>query len=815
MALNNLGLGFVFTAKNLASGTMTRLKGQLNGLGAQAKFTGVAMKAGFAIAAAGIVPLIVGLSALSVAMSLGRAAGEFEEGLAAIAAVTKATVPELEALRDTAIEAGIATQFSPVEAVEGLKSLATAGLTAGQAMKSLTPVLDLAAGSLGQLGVAGAAEAVVGTLNAYGQTAEMAAGVTDKLLRITQLSNFQTRDFATGLSKAAAAGAVFGQDLDEVLTVMGLLRNANIDASSASTAFRESVRRLGSDQRAQNAITAQGVDVFDKQTGEMRNLTDISQDLAVATKDMTAEERNRIIVQGFGARGLLAFNAIAGATTTTMIDGQKVTLRNAEAIAFLKDNLKTATGTAEEFRQKMLDTFEGQKKLLKGTLETLAIVFGEPFAKVFKPLVSVLVNSLNVVLQVVNDMPKGLKTMSAAFFVAGGVVLTFAGIIGILTGLMIVLSPFLLVIAKVLLIATIATLPFIAAMAASVAAVAAMVFAIRSNLGGLGDMFKNALARVSLVWTALKELFTRGGLTKAVADELNKTENQGLKRFVLAIFRIGKRVDEFITGFKAGFMSASAVLTPVFRELRSAFFQLAAAFGFVEEGAQGLADTPMDDFAANGIVMGQIMANVLGSIVRGITRVILFMGDFVDGMRFLSSRVRVEMRMISDMWLDMRDNVVLAIASTIAGLGRMAGLVPAPLRGAVLSGLAESATAAQAQADAAQRALNRRQIGRVLPELEVRRGIARRARGRAETRARLDEQAEAGPRGVGGADLLAVLSAQRAEREKDRQAMLALATRPVQVTTVLDGVKVGEGTSNAARGEADAAFVPGTPADAT
>jgi TP901 family phage tail tape measure protein len=146
------------------------------------------------------------------------------------------------------------TQFSPDEAVEGLTSLATAGQTATQATKTLIPVLDLAAGSLGQLGVAQSAEAVVGTLNAYGMAASEASGVTDKLLRITQLTNFQTRDFEAGLAKAAASGAVFSQSLDDVLITMGLLRNRNIDASSSATAFREAVRRVGADSRAQQAI---------------------------------------------------------------------------------------------------------------------------------------------------------------------------------------------------------------------------------------------------------------------------------------------------------------------------------------------------------------------------------------------------------------------------------------------------------------------------------------------------------------------------------------------------------------------------------
>src|SRR5690606_5283550 len=198
--------------------------------------------------------------------------------------------------------------------------------TAEQATRTLIPVLDLAAGSLGQLGVAQAAEAVVGTLNAYGMAADQAASVTDRLLRITQLTNFQTRDFEAGLAKAAAAGSVFNQSLDDVLITMGLLRNRNIDASSSATAFREATRPVGADQRAQQAITGAGVQVFDQASGQMRSMIDIMSEFADATRDMSEQERNRRVVQAFGARGLLAFNAIMNASFTTMRDGREVTL---------------------------------------------------------------------------------------------------------------------------------------------------------------------------------------------------------------------------------------------------------------------------------------------------------------------------------------------------------------------------------------------------------------------------------------------------------------------------------------------------------
>jgi len=58
-----------------------------------------------------------------------------------------------------------------------------------------------------------------------------------------------------------------------------------------------------------------------------------------------------------------------------------VAVKGADAIAYLRQQFENAGGTAASFRDKMLDTFAGQKQLLRGSFEKLAIVLGEPFAQ--------------------------------------------------------------------------------------------------------------------------------------------------------------------------------------------------------------------------------------------------------------------------------------------------------------------------------------------------------------------------------------------------------------------------------------------------
>lgn len=489
--LNQYGLGFVFTARDFASSKLQAIENSFTSLSSSVAGGQSSIKAGFKDVGLGLGLLTAGVGGAAVALSLANRASKFEQSLAAVGVVSGATAADLERLRNAALEAGLNTQFSPTEAVDGLQSLTSAGQTATQAMQSLLPVLDLTAGALGELTVAQSAEAVVGTLSAFNWGAGRATEVTDKLLRTTQLTNFTARDFEAGLAKAASTGATFNQQLDDVLITMGLLRNRNIDASSAATAYREAVRRIGAETHAQNAILSMGVDIFDRKTNKMRSVVDIILDFEHATKKLTDAERNRSVVEAFGALGLLAFNATTQAAFTTMRDGREVTLEGRDAIGALREELTRAGGTAQTFRDTLLNTFAGQKTLLGGTMQTWAIALGEPFAKVLKPIVESVVSRLNSLLQSFLALPMSAKkgfvwlTLGASSLaILTGVALITQGAIGLLNiglGVLgITLSGF---------IATV--MPVIGTVAAVAAAMGGLVWLLQNDIGGIATASRN------------------------------------------------------------------------------------------------------------------------------------------------------------------------------------------------------------------------------------------------------------------------------------------------------------------------------------
>ncbi|GEN12641.1 hypothetical protein SAMN05443572_1119 [Myxococcus fulvus] len=110
--LNNLGLGFIFTARDLASGVFTQLEVNFTrldrrvGLGT-ARIEGAFQRLGVAMALFSAGAVTIGAS-----LSLANTAGQFEQAVAGVAAVSGASAEVLGQLRDAAIKASLATQFT-------------------------------------------------------------------------------------------------------------------------------------------------------------------------------------------------------------------------------------------------------------------------------------------------------------------------------------------------------------------------------------------------------------------------------------------------------------------------------------------------------------------------------------------------------------------------------------------------------------------------------------------------------------------------------------------------------------------------------
>jgi len=436
MAFSALGMGFLFTAKDLATAKIRHLQTNVGKLAKESEAASIKyersmkrIKSGAMMVGGGV----VGLLAINKA---SKAFETFEKNLVSAGSIMGATAEEMKALKEAGIQAGIATQFSPAEAVQGLENLGAAGMNAQQSISTLNSVLGLASASLGQLGVADSASVVVGVLNAFGETTDMAAKRVDQLVQVTKKSNFQARDFSIALSQASAQAKAADQSFESMLATLGLLRNTNLDASSSATAYREAVRRLSGDKLAQKKLSELNVDTLDKETGKIKDLAKIVLELQPKIAKLNAKERNLALTKMFGVRGMKTYNAIMAGYHKLVKEGKVQVGDYAGAHTLLMKSLEDSEGAMAKSRDAYLQTAAGQRVLLKGSWETFQVIAGETFTPVLLPALQGTISMLNKLIAIVKDIPAPIKTMVAQFAGFSSVALLAVGSMRLLSGAM-------------------------------------------------------------------------------------------------------------------------------------------------------------------------------------------------------------------------------------------------------------------------------------------------------------------------------------------------------------------------------------------
>ncbi len=668
MALNNLGLGFVFTAHDLASAKMQGLERNFMSLDRKVGLGTDRITGSFRELGIGLSIMTAGAVMVGGAFALADKAGQFEQAIAAVAAVSGATKEELAQLRNAAIDAGIATQFSPTEATVGLKELAQAGFNAQESMKLLIPVLDLAGGSLGELSPAQAAGLASQALKAFGISADDAAIAVDRMLQAVNVFALNASELPMALGNASRGAQALHQSMSETLIALGLVKNIIPGVERASTGVAVAMERMA-DPKVQQALRGVGVSVTDS-GGHFRNFLDVLGELSPALSKMTDAKRSAFLIDTFGAHALGSVQAIMTQVTNGIRTNTGVTVKGADAIAYLRQQFENAGGTAASFRDKMLDTFAGQKQLLHGSLETLAIVLGEPFAQVFKPILATVIDALNGFLKFVRAMPAGLKKGLAAFFVGAGAILTVVGA-AIAAKAAIALLIIGLKAAGVTIGGLIAVLlPAILVVAAIGIAIAGLYIAFQKNLGGIADFAQRVWARVSLFFEGLKQLIEEGGFSGAVRDELNKAENGGLKDFLINVFLWGHRIVNFLSGIATGFSAGVEAAKPSIDAFLGALKKLGVALGFLSDRDDAdTAGAKFKDFGTTGESVGKVLAQVFDFVVQAMTAAVNVGRGLVEGWNLIKPAATMLWNALAQLGSKLGETIALLSGNSTAAKG--------------------------------------------------------------------------------------------------------------------------------------------------
>ncbi|MDO5716374.1 MAG: phage tail tape measure protein [Tissierellia bacterium] len=369
--------------KGLKEG-LQKMKG---GFGSIAKGIGAATLTASRLAIQGIAAM--GTAAKAVGAVALKVGSDFEASMSQVAATMGITAEEItngserfELLKNAAKEAGESTQYSASEAAEALNYLALAGLDAEQAAQLLPKTLALA--SAGGLELGYATDLVTDSMSALGIAIDEADTFIDQMARTSQKSNTNVGQLGEAILAVGANAKGLANGTVELNTALGILANNGIKGAEGGTKLRNIIMAMTPTTKdAIIAFDALGISTYDAE-GKMRPLNEIFSEMNEKMKDLSQEDRTRLMSKIFNKQDLAAAGALL-ASTARDLGGVEFALKqmgveiSKESLRTLADQLQAmdSTGAARETEfialamQQLGVTADEAKVLYQGLSATL------------------------------------------------------------------------------------------------------------------------------------------------------------------------------------------------------------------------------------------------------------------------------------------------------------------------------------------------------------------------------------------------------------------------------------------------------------
>lgn len=301
-------------------------------------------------------------AAISAAGDFGAAMNKVKANLDDVSA---SGIAQLDAL---AKKLGADTKFSALEAAQGMGEFAAAGRTTSEILSVMRPALDLAAAA--QTNVAQASQITNDILGQFGLKAGDAKGVIDLLAKAGTESSGSLLEMANSLSYVGPIAAKSGVDVGQTAAALVELDKAGVRGEKAGTALRAMLLALADPSKeAQRTINALGISTKDA-SGNFLPFPQILDNFKAGLEKA-----------GGSAQQLGAVSRIFGRETATA--ASILINQGGPALTAYEEKLKNSEGAARKMADTLNSGMKGAFEQLRGSVETVAISFGQ----VLEPIV--------------------------------------------------------------------------------------------------------------------------------------------------------------------------------------------------------------------------------------------------------------------------------------------------------------------------------------------------------------------------------------------------------------------------------------------
>jgi TP901 family phage tail tape measure protein len=263
---------------------MSRIRARMMTLGTQLRQAGTGMTiAGTALGA----PFVFA----------ARTAAAFSLEMARVRANTGATDQQFASLNSSAKAMAVQFGRSPEEVAGAMSELAKAGLDAEGVLKSISPILAVAAAD--NMELSRAVEVAVSTMAQFGMTTNDFGSIADKLQATANASTTSVDLIGEALSYVGPKAQEAGQSFDDVAAALATLADAGLRGSLGGTGLARVIESIANEEEK---LAGLGVSTRDA-AGGMRPFIDVLEDLGKQTANMSNVDRIKLFTDIFEIRG--------------------------------------------------------------------------------------------------------------------------------------------------------------------------------------------------------------------------------------------------------------------------------------------------------------------------------------------------------------------------------------------------------------------------------------------------------------------------------------------------------------------------------
>lgn len=596
---------------DLISGPLGKIRAAMKAVDSAS--LGLGQRMGKLALAMGPVALASGVMLGAFGKCVATAAG-FEDQIAKVGAVSRATGPELKALEAKARELGATTQFTAVQVGEAEQYLAMAGFSAKQNIDALPGVLNLAAATATDLGRA--ADISSDILGAFGMEAAEMGRAADVLAMTCATANTNLELLGDTMKYVAPVARTAGLSIEETAAMAGLLGNVGIKGSQAGTTLKAMLNKMAAPSKeATELLQKLGVTLQD-QAGNLKSPVGILGELAEKLRGMGSAQ------QIAAMKTVVGEEAIAGFAELIKKGGTG-------ALVEYIQKIRESGGACDKMAAQMNDTLAGSMRSLGSAWESLQITIG----KVFLPVVRAVADALTGLLRLFDQFAQ-TRVGAAILKIAGTLATAVIAVTAFAAGMWAVTkaAPF---VSKVFLGIKTALLGLGAPVWALIALAGLLYAAWRTDFGGIATLLSGWWRKIKLVVRGVIAIFDslKGSVFTIRGELARDISAAGLENLVINVAKICYRIKEFFSGIwdALNFDGVATALAPAILKIRDLFDSLGTLIGRVFGGEVRSAAA---DARGLGEILGTFLswalegvATVIANVVRGIdTLIAIFRG---------------------------------------------------------------------------------------------------------------------------------------------------------------------------------------------